>query len=155
MKRRGGEPLKSEAPAANTPRGSRSPNFRSLRVTGSIVHFTEEVLARLRRAFLSPWASRNPAFLLGNLNFPLASSVQNRGRRVGSNRSHGSLQFLRLPRGVILDFTTRVNKSSPNQQVTPLPPLAKKNPQQFQSQNYVPASPAQIPSDTNFERCSG
>lgn len=29
LKRRGGGPLKSEAPAANTPRGSRVPNFRS------------------------------------------------------------------------------------------------------------------------------
>ena len=29
LKLRGGEPLKSEAPAANIPRGSRSPKFRS------------------------------------------------------------------------------------------------------------------------------
>lgn len=79
LKRRGGEPLKSEAPAANTPRGSRSPNFRSLRVTGSIVHFTEEVLARLRSAFLSPSAHATLRFCLATLTFPWRAQFRTRG----------------------------------------------------------------------------
>jgi hypothetical protein len=72
-----------------------------------------------------PDLRRRTVLHFGPAIFLRSAQVRASECQVGRGRSRRSLQLLRLPRALVLDFTTRVNKSSLNQQdVTLLTPLA-------------------------------